>query len=112
MQRSDIDKIVKKYQPAVKKTGEQLNKAVKAAEEDIARMYRIAQAHVEIQMTNLQKEKLYHDIGKEVALKFIKGEIDIPALEKYRKKLETLDSVTEKKKKTISAVKRSKKKKK
>ncbi len=112
MKRSDIDKMVQKYQPAVKRTGEQLNKAVKAAEEDIARMYRIAQAHVEIQMTNLQKEKLYHDIGKEVALKFMNGEIDMPGLEKYRKKLQKLDLANEKKKKTISAVKRSKKKKK
>ena len=112
MQRSDIDKMIQKYQPAVRRTGEQFTKAVKAAEEDIARMYRIAQAHMEIQMTNLQKEKLYHEIGKDVALRFMKGDIDMPGLEKYRKKLKQLDSTTEKKKKTISAVKRSKKKKK
>jgi hypothetical protein len=111
VQKSDIENMIKKYQPAVKKTGEQLAKAVKSAEEDIARMYKIAQSHVEIQMTNLQKEKVYHQIGKDVAARLMSGEINIPELEKYRKKIAGLDAEAAKKKKTISAVSRTKKKK-
>ena len=109
--KADIEKAIKKYQPAVKKTGEQLAKAVKAAEEDIARMYKIVQAHVEIQMTNIQKERLYHEIGKDVASRIMKGEINTPEMEKYRKKLTGLEAEKDKKKKTISAVSRTKKKK-
>ena len=110
--KTDLDKIIKKYQPVMKKTGQQLSKAVKAAEEDIAKMYRIAQAHMEIQVTNLQKEKIYHDIGREVAAKIMKEEVDIPSLEKYKKKLSKLDLEATKKKKAISKLSKSRKKKK
>ena len=109
--KEDMGNIIKKYQPSVRKTGKQLAKAVKAAEEDIARMYRVAQAQVEIQMTNLQKEKLYHAIGKEAAGMMLKGELEIPVFDKYIKKLKTLDTTTQEKKNAIIAIGRSKRKK-
>ena len=110
--KADLDKLIKKYQPVMKKTGAQLAKAVKSAEEDIAKMYRIAQAHMEIQVTNLQKERVYHDIGREIASKIMKEEVDIPSLEKYKKKLSKLDLETAKKKKAISKLSKARKKKK
>ncbi|HPN72672.1 MAG TPA: hypothetical protein PKZ41_01600 [Candidatus Omnitrophota bacterium] len=108
--KGDMAKIVKKYQPTVRRTGEQLAKAVKAAEDDIARMYRMAQAQVEIQMTNLKKEKLYHSIGKEAAGMMLRGELEIPVFDKYISKLKALDVDAQKKKNTIIAIGRSKKK--
>lgn len=112
VKKSDIEEMLKKYQPAVKKTGEQLTKAVKAAEEDISRLYKMTQIHVEIQMSNLQKEKLYHEIGKSVSGLILEGKIDLPELAKYKKQLNKIDSATKKKKRAISAVRRGKKKKK
>ena len=100
--KPDMDKLLKKYQPVVKKTGDQLSKAVKAAEEDVVRMYRMAQAHVDIQMKHLQKEKIYHEIGKYVAGRMAKGDIGIPGLEKFQKKLEKIDSEEDKTKKRLS----------
>jgi len=67
-------------------------------------MYRIAQAHVEIQMKNLQKEKLYHELGKYVAGKLAKGEFDVPELEKYKKQLFRIDSEGAKVKKKLSRI--------
>ena len=110
--KSELDKLIKKYQPAIKKTGEQLTKAVKIAEEDIAKMYKVAQTHIEIQMTNLKKERLYHEIGKLVARKLVKGELADSGLDKYKKKLDVLDAEGEKKKTLLSRATQASKKKK
>ncbi len=112
MKKIDFDQMVKKYQPVVKKTGEQLAKVVKTAEKDIVKMYKIAQGHMEIQMKNLQKEKLYHELGKYVAGKLDKGELDISSLEKYKKRLTKIDSEGEKIKKKLSHIGKAAKKKK
>jgi hypothetical protein len=101
MDKKDLDKLYKKYEPVLKKTGDQLSKAMKAAEKDVAKMYKIAQTHVEIQMGNLQKEKLYHSIGKDVAAGIMKGTIDIPGMEKYKKELNKLNLENEKRKKSL-----------
>lgn len=111
MKKNDMNKFIKKYQPIVKKTGEQLAKAVKVAEEDISKLYRIAQTHVEIQMKNLQKEKLYHEIGKYVAEELKKEEFDSSCLEKYKKRLEKIDSEGAKMKKKLSRINKAGKKK-
>ena len=104
MKKTDMDKMVKKYQPLVKKTGEQLSKAVKVAEKDISKMYKIAQAHVEIQMQNLQKEKLYYELGKYVAGKLMKGDIEIAGLEKYKKSLSKINAEGAKKHRELSRI--------
>lgn len=109
--KEDMDKLVKKYQPGVKKAGEQLTKAVKEAEDEIARMFKTAQAHLEIQMTNIQKEKMYHMIGKEAAGMMLRGELEIPVFDKYIEQLKKLDNTTQKKKHSIVAIGRTKRKK-
>ena len=110
MDKKDLDKLVKKYEPVVKKTGEQLAKAVKSAEKDIAKMYGIAQGHIELQMKNVQKEKVYHEIGKDVAARLLKGEIDLPGFDKYIKKLEKINAEGEKVKDRISRIAKKAKK--
>ena len=104
MKKTDINKMVEKYQPVVKKTGEQLAKALKAAEEDVAKIYKVAQVHVEIQMKNLQKEKLYHEIGKYVADKLIKDYLNIADLDKYKKRILKINSEGEKVKKKLTRI--------
>ena len=114
MKKTDFDKMMKKYQPVMRKTGKQLAKAVKVAEEDIAKMYRAVQIHVEIQMKNLQKEKFYHELGKYVAGKLADESFAFPGLEKYKKRLEKINAEGEnikKKLKSIGKKKRTPKKK-
>ena len=111
MKKNDLNKLLKKYEPVVKKTGERLAKAAKTAEKDIAKMYNVAQAHIEIQMKHLQKEKIYHEIGKDISKKLIKDEIDIPGLDKYKKRLASIEVEEAKMKKRLSKGKKTKKKK-
>ena len=111
MKKSDLNKMLRKYQPVVKKTGDQLQKAMKSAEEDISKMYKIAQTHVEIQMKNLQKEKLYYDIGKYVAGKLMKGSIEIEGLEKYKKSLNKINAEGARMQRKLSGIGKTTKKK-
>lgn len=106
----DFKKMLQQYEPQMKKTGEQIVKAAKKAEEEITKAYKVTQTHVEIQMGNLQKEKLYHEIGKEVAKKLMKGEIVDSALDKYKKKLEKLETEGDKNRKKLSHKSKAKKK--
>lgn len=108
--KNDLSKLLEKYQPAVKKAGEQLSRAMKTAEEDISKMYKIAQAHIEMQMSKVQKEKVYHEIGKEVAQKMSGGQIDAAMLDKYKKRLEKLDASQKKAERSLSRAGGTKKK--
>lgn len=111
MKKTDFDKMVKKYQPVVKKTGDQLAKALKVAEEDIAKMYKVAQTHVELQMKHLQREKLYHELGKYVAGEILKERLDAPGLEKYKKRLAKLETEDKKIQQLLSRISKFRKKK-
>ena len=111
MKKTDFNKLVKKYQPVAKKTGDQLAKAFKVAEKDISKMYKVAQTHVELQMKHLQKEKLYHEIGKYVAGEIIKERIDAPGLEKYKKRLIKIESEDKKIQQTLARISKFRKKK-
>ena len=114
--QSDFNKIVKKYQkryqPAMKKTGEQLAKAMKTAEKDIAKMYKVAQTHIELQLKHLQKEKLYHEIGKYVSQQLKNESSTAPGLEKFKKQLDKIDSDDARIKKKLSRMSKTRKKKK
>ncbi|MFH1395158.1 MAG: hypothetical protein ABIH09_03280 [Candidatus Omnitrophota bacterium] len=112
MKKTDVHKLLKKYQPVIKKTGKQLSEVAKTAEEDISKIYKIAHTYVEMQMKNLQKEKLFHEIGKDVAGKMLSGKIDVPELEKYKTRLVAIDSAGSKMKKKLSRIGKIKKTKK
>jgi len=106
MKKTDVDKLLKKYQPTIKKTGKQMSKIVKVAEEDISKLYRIAHTYVEMQMKNIQKEKLYHEIGKDISDKILSGKLEIPELDEYKKRLSDISSKGSKMKKKLSRITR------
>jgi len=112
MKKTDMNKLMKKYKPVIKKTGKQLSEVAKTAEEDITKIYKIAHTYVEMQMKNLQKEKLYHELGKYIAEKTLSGKLDIPELGKFKKRLMEVDSQGSKMKKKLSRISKIKKTKK
>jgi len=104
MEKSEVNKLLKKYKPVMQKTGKQMSKIAKSAEEDISKVYKIAHTYVEMQMKNIQKEKLYHEIGKFVAGKLLSGKLDIPELEKYKRRLTAINLQGSKMKKKLSRI--------
>ena len=108
VKKTETDNLVTKYQPILQKTGDQLAKAVKIAEKDLSVMYQKVQTHVEIQMKNLKKEKLYYDIGKYVADRLEKGNLEIKTLDKFKKQLSKIDSEGKKMKKKLTDIDKKK----
>ena len=108
VKKTDIDNLVTKYQPALKRTGDQLAKAVKVAEKDLSKMYQKVQTHLEIQMKNLKKEKLYYSIGKYVADRLENGKLEMTNLDKFKKELAKIDSEGKKMQKKLKAIDKKK----
>jgi len=101
----DLQKVFEQYKPMLKKFGDDLGEAAKKGEEGVIKMSKLLKLQLDVMGLSFQKEKIYHEIGKDVAKKLVKGEIEIAGLEKYKKRLEKLASEGEKAKKTISKVK-------
>ena len=102
--KSDMDKVIQKYAPVMKKFGHEVGEAAKKGEESLVMMSKVLKIQMDILGGALQKEKLYYELGKDVAAKLVKGDAVIPGLEKYRAKLIAIDAEGKKKKKAISHV--------
>jgi len=111
MKKTDFNDIIKKYQPVMQKTGEKLSQALKIAEKDISKVYNLTQKHISIQLKNLQKEKIYHELGKYVAKKLISNDLDISSLDIYKERIMKIEKENENLKKELKKQDKSNKKK-
>jgi len=109
--KHDESKILDKYGPMLKKFGSEIGDAAKRGEESLVTMSKLLKIQFDMLGVTLQKEKLYHEIGKEVAEKIIKGTLKMDDLEKYKKPLAAIQAESENKKKAMSKVKSAGKKK-
>jgi hypothetical protein len=111
-QNQDMDKLKEKYGPTLKKFSGDMGVMAKKGEENFVKMSKILKIQLDIIGGTLQREKLFYDIGKNVAAGILKGKIDVSDLEKkYKKRLEKLQSEDTKKKEAIKRVKTTKEKK-
>lgn len=106
--KNDVNKVLEKYRPMLKKFGDEVSVAAKKGEENVVKMSKMLKIQLDMMGVSLQKEKLYHDLGKEVAQKLIKGEIDIPGLSRYKDMLKKFNADNMKMKKDLTKVSRSK----
>ena len=111
VKKNDMNKVIDKYRPMLKKFGDEVGVAAKKGEENVVKMSKMLKIQIDMMGVSLQKEKLYHDLGKEVAEKIVKGEIDIPGLAKYKNMLKKFKSDGMKMKKDLTKVSRAKAKK-
>ena len=109
--KTDLNKVLEKYQPMLKKFGDEVGEAAKKGEEGLVKMSKLLKLQLDVMGLTVQKERLYHELGKEVAKRLAKGATDIAGLDKYKKRLEKIMAEGEKAKKTISRVKKIRKKK-
>ncbi len=107
--KADMNKVIEKYKPMLKKFGSEVGVAAKKGEENVVMMSKLLKIQLDVLGITLQREKLYHDIGREVAKKLLKGTFEIEGFDKYKKQLEKMQADGEKKKQAISKVKKSKK---
>lgn len=102
--QKDVKGLAKRYEPVAKQTGKQLQKAMNAAGKDLEKMYKIAHGHFDVQLKHVQKEKVYHELGKYVAERLKSGKLKVTDLEKFKKKIDGLDAEEGKIMKKISSI--------
>ncbi|MEA3488752.1 MAG: hypothetical protein U9R44_00215 [Candidatus Omnitrophota bacterium] len=110
--KTDLNKVVEKYGPVMKKFGDEIGEVAKKGEEGVVKMSKLLKIQFDILGLALQKEKLYYEIGKDVAARLLKSDLEIPGLDKYKKQLTRMEAEGEKRKKTLSRVSRTRKAKK
>jgi hypothetical protein len=103
-EKRDLGKVFDKYRPALKKFGEEMGEAAKKGEENVAKMSKVVKMQLDILGIAIQKERLFYEIGKEVAGMLQAGDVDVSKLEKYKKSLGNMKREDEKRKRAISRV--------
>ena len=108
-QQKELNRILDQAKDGFRKFGKELGIFAKKSEKEIVKASKAGKIQLDIMGLNVQKEKLYYDIGKKVVSLNAKSNVGIPELEPFWKKIERLDSDTRKKKKILSAVRKEKK---
>jgi hypothetical protein len=102
--KDDLDKMLGKYRPMIDKFGKDMGEAAKKGEENVAKMSKVLKMQLDILGIAIQKERLYYEIGKEVAGMLTDGNVDVSKLEKHKKALEEMKNEDEKRKRAIARV--------
>ena len=101
-------KLMEQARKKAKSVGKELGILAKKSEKEIVKASKLGKIQLDMVGLNMQKEKLYYDIGKKVISLKAKKNLDIPGLENYWKKMRRLNAGTRKKKRELSTVRKSK----
>ena len=102
VKKNDLNKSFERFGVMMKRFGDDLGRAAKKGEKEVVKMSKRFKIQLDLMGVALQKEKLYHEIGKEVSEKLLKEELDISGLDKYKKRLVKFDAEGKKMKKALS----------
>ncbi|MDD3088484.1 MAG: hypothetical protein PHT95_00865 [Candidatus Omnitrophica bacterium] len=109
MDTKDLGKMMEKYRPVLDKLGKDMGAAAKKGEENIVKISKSLKIQLDMLGLALQKERLYYEIGKEVAKMLIEGEVQVPGLDKYKKSLEKMRREDEKRQRAMVRISSGKK---
>jgi len=107
--QKEFSKLVDQAKDRLRKFGDEVKVLAKKSEDEIVKVSKAGKIQLDIMGLNVQKEKLYYDIGKKIVSLNAKNKIDIPEINAYLKKIDKLDSVARKKKKDLSHVRKENK---
>ena len=109
--QKEFSKMLDQAKEGLQKFGKEVSVLAKKSEKEIVKASKIGKIQVDMMGLGMQKEKLYYDIGKNIASLKNKKSLDIPELDSFWKKLRAIESDTRKKKRELSQVRKPKKKK-
>lgn len=107
--QKDFNKMFDQAKEKFMKFGKDLSVLAKKSEKEIVKASKTGKIQIDIVGLNVQKEKLYYDIGKKVVSLKAKKSLNIPELESYWKQLRKLETDARKKKKDLSTVRKAEK---
>ena len=107
--QKELNKFLDQAKEGFKKFGKEVTVLAKKSEKEIVKASKLGKIQLDILSLNMQKEKLYYDIGKKVVSLSNSKDFDIPAIDSYLKKITKIELNAKKKKKELSSVGKPKK---
>ena len=107
--KQEFDKVMDKAKINFKKFSNELGVLAKKSERGILKASKTGKIQLDIMSLNVQKEKLYYDIGKKISGINAKKNVDIPELEPLWKRMSKIEDDAEKKKEQLILEKKEKK---
>jgi len=105
----EFNRILSQAKDGFRKFGKEVGVLAKKSEKGIAKMSKAGKVQLDIMSLNVQKEKLYYDIGKKVASINAEKGLGMPELESYWKKMDRIERDMSGRKKELSVVSKEKK---
>jgi hypothetical protein len=105
--QKDWAKILDQTKENLRKFGQEASVWAKKSEKELVKASKMGKLQFDIAGINLQKEKIYYEIGKKVASLNSKDKKAIPGLTSYWKKMRDLEVKSRGKKRALSEVKKS-----
>jgi hypothetical protein len=102
--KSELKRAFDKYRPMLKKFGDDMGEAARKGEENVSKMSKMVKIQLDMLGIAVQKERLYYEIGKDVAGMLARDGVDISKLDKYKKMLGDMAHETDKRKRAIVRV--------
>ncbi len=102
--KRDLGGMMDKYKPMLKKFGDEMGEAARKGEANVVKMSKVLKLQLDMLGIAVQKERLFYEIGKDVAAMLIEGEVDVARLDKYKKSLEKMSREDDKRKRALTRV--------
>ena len=108
--QKDLSKLLDQAKVRFQNFGKELSVLAKKSEKEIIKASKTGKIQLDIVGLNMQKEKLYYDIGKKVVSLNAKNKLEISGLESYWGKLRKIESDARSRKKDLSSIRKDKNK--
>jgi len=108
--QKDLSKLLDQAKVRFKNFGKELSILAKKCEKEIVKASKKGKIQLDIVGLNMQKEKLYYDIGKKVVSLNARKKLEILELDPYLKKVRKIESDARGRKKDLSSVRKEKNK--
>lgn len=103
-ERGDLKGAFDKCRPMLKKFGDDMGEAARKGEKNIVKISKIVKIQLDMLGIAIKKERLYYEIGKDVAGMLFGDGVDTSKLDKYKKTLEDMEREKDKRKRAIARV--------
>ncbi|MCQ9206806.1 MAG: hypothetical protein NG740_02860 [Omnitrophica bacterium] len=103
--QKELNRLLDQAKDGFRKFGKELGVLAKKSEKGLAKVSKSGKIQLDIMGLNVQKEKLFYDIGKKVADLNTKKDLGLAELESYWRKMDKIHKEVESKRKALSSVK-------
>ncbi len=104
--QKEINKLMGQFKQNLKKFGKDASIFAKKGEKGLVKASKIGRLQLDIISFNMQKEKLYYDIGKRIASLRGDKEISVGVIKPYLQKIRKIETRVRNRKREISRVKK------